>query len=45
MNIFNSVDWYVDGSVGAKVDRGNNGGVDIAVDDEVGSGDGEGVVL
>ena len=43
MNIGNSVDWDVDGSVGAKFGRCNNGRVDIYFNDEVGSCDGEGV--
>ena len=43
MNIGNSVEWDVDGSVGAKVGRCNNDRLDSDVNAEVGSCDGEGV--
>ena len=45
MNIGNIVDWDFDKSVGDKVGRVNNIGVDSDVDDEVGSGDCEEVDL
>ena len=41
MNIDNSVDWDVDGTVGAKVGKCNNRRVDSDVNYEVGSCDGE----
>ena len=37
MNTGNSVDWDVDGTVGARVGRCNNGRLDSDVNDEVGS--------
>ena len=43
MNIVNSVDWGVDGSVGDKFGRCNNDRLDSDIHDEVGSCDGEGV--
>ena len=42
-NISNSVDWDVDGSVGAKVGVCNNVRLDSDVNDQVGSSDVEGV--
>ena len=41
MKIGNIVDWEVERSVGANVERGNNGGVKIDVDSEVGINGGE----
>ena len=43
MNIDNCVGWYAGRSVGAKVGRGHNEGVESDVGAEVGGGDGEGV--
>ena len=43
MNICNNVDWDVDRIFGAKVGRGNNGGVEIDIDAKVGNVDDEGV--
>ena len=43
MNICNSVDWDVDRSVGAKVGRVNNGGIESDIDAKSGSSNGEGV--
>ena len=41
MKIDDSIDWYIDRSVGTEAGRGNNCGVDSDVGDEVGGGDGE----
>ena len=43
MNIDNCVGWYVDISVGVKVGRDHNEGLESDVGAEVGGGDGEGV--
>ena len=43
MNIDDSVDWHVDISIGDKVGRSNNDGVDSDFGDEVGIGYVEGV--
>ena len=45
MNIGDSLYWDVDINVGAEVGRGNNGRVEIHVDEKVGHSDGEGVEL